>query len=236
MINRRDFFKVLFGAGVSVLGLPYLSHGSEGTHRNAVTKVIGIGGAGCNIVNNIISASSNRIEFGTMEFIAADTDAHHIYSCYASEKIKLGRNHIRGMYDSSTAAAQIQTNLANLGNREILTNCIKGADMVFITAGMGGGTGTGIAPVIAKIAKERGIFTAGVVIKPFYFEGEKRVAIAEEGIRELEKYTDTLEVMQMDKISRLAEKGIPLLCIFMIADYFARQNIQNIIKQQFRRI
>ncbi len=236
MMNRRDFLKGAILAGVSLAGLPDIGHSSEGIYSKAPVKVIGVGSAGCVMINNIISAYSNRAEFDMMDFIVASANGDDVYQCYANTKIRIAKRRVEGIIDSSIVTEQIQANYMGLRNRSFLKDCFNNARMIVITAGMGGRSGTGIAPVIAKIARDKGIFTAGVVTKPLYFEGEKRNAVASEGIRELERYADKLVVIHMDQISRMADKSTPLLDLFHIADDVARQNIQEIIGQQFWRL
>lgn len=235
MMNRRDFLKGLLGAGVSLFGLPDIGFSSEDIYSKAPVKVIGVGSAGCSMVNNIISAYSNRAEFDMMDFIAVSANSDDIYLCYANTKIRIEKKRVEGIIDNSIIKEQIQANYMCLRNRAVLKDCFNNASMIIITAGMGGRSGTGITPVIAKIARDKGIFTAGVVTKPLYFEGEKRNAIAREGIREFERYADKLVVIHMDQISRMADKSTPLLDLFHMADDIARKNIQEIIEQQFWR-
>ncbi len=239
MMNRRDFLKGAILAGVSLAGLPDISFSSEDIYSKAPVKVIGFGTAGCVMINSIISAYSNRADFDMfdmIDFIAVDANGDDVYQCYANTKIRIEKERVKGIIDSSIVAEQIQANYMGLRNRSFLKDCFNNARMIVITAGMGGRSGTGIAPVIAKIARDKGIFTAGVVTKPLYFEGEKRNAVASEGIRELERYADKLVVIHMDQISRMADKSTPLLDLFHIADDVARQNIQEIIGQQFWRL
>ena len=235
MMNRRDFLKGAILAGVSLAGLPDIGFSSEDIYSKAPVKVIGVGSAGCVMINNIISAYSNKPEFDMIDFIIASAYGDDVYHCYANTKIRIGKECVKGIIDSSIVTEQIQANYMGLRNRAVLKDCFNNARMIIITAGMGGRSGTGLAPVIAKIARDKGIFTAGVVTKPLYFEGEKRNAVAKEGIRELERYADKLVVIHMDQISRMADKSTPLLSLSRIADDIARQNIQEIIEQQFWR-
>ena len=234
-MDRRNFLKGVLLAGVSLAGLPGIGFSSEDIYSKAPVKVIGVGSAGCVMINNIISAYSNKPEFDMIDFIIASAYGDDVYHCYANTKIRLEKKRVEGIIDSSIVTEQIQANYMGLRNRAVLKDCFNNARMIILVSGMGGSTGTGITPVIAKIARERGIFTAGVVTKPLYFEGEKRVAIASEGIRALERYADKLVVIHMDQISRMADKSTPLLSLFHIADDVSRQNIQEIIEQQFWR-
>lgn len=186
----------------------------------AKLKVVGVGGGGGNAINSMIAASL----FG-VEFIAVNTDTQHLDVSLAPIKVQIGADLTKGLGAGSNPVIGRQ---AALEDRDTLTGCIEGADMVFITAGMGGGTGTGAAPVIAGLAKELGILTVGVVTKPFYYEGRKRSINAEEGLKELRKYVDTLIVIPNDRIHLVVEKGTPLLKSFSIANDVLRQAIQGI--------
>ncbi len=186
----------------------------------AKLKVVGIGGGGGNAINSMIAANL----FG-IEFIVVNTDTQHLDVSLAPIKVQIGAELTKGLGAGSNPVIGRQ---AALEDRDTLTGCIEGADMVFITAGMGGGTGTGAAPVIAGLAKELGILTVGVVTKPFYYEGRKRAINADEGLKELRKFVDTLIVIPNDRIHLVVEKGTPLLKSFSIANDVLRQAIQGI--------
>lgn len=187
---------------------------------SAKIKVIGVGGGGGNAVNNMIDANL----FG-VEFIAVNTDSQHLNSSFATIKMQIGAGLTKGLGAGSNPAIGRQ---AAIDDKKALMDHIKGADMVFITAGMGGGTGTGAAPVVASVASEMGILTMGVVTRPFYYEGRVRAINAEEGIKELKKHVDALVTIPNDKIHLVAEKGTPLLKSFSIANDILRQAVQGI--------
>src|SRR5512139_3238196 len=186
----------------------------------AKIKVVGVGGGGGNAINSMVAANL----FG-VEFISVNTDSQHLESSLAPLKVQIGSQLTKGLGAGSNPTIGRQ---AALEDREALAGCIEGADMVFITAGMGGGTGTGAAPVIAGIARELGVLTVGVVTKPFYYEGRKRAINAEEGLRELRKYADTLIVIPNDRINLVVERGTPLLKSFAIVNDVLRQAVQGI--------
>ena len=186
----------------------------------AKIKVIGVGGGGGNAINSMVSADI----FG-IEFIAVNTDKQHLEVSLAPVKIQIGESLTKGLGAGSNPVIGRQ---AALDDNNSLMSVIEGADMIFITAGMGGGTGTGAAPVIANLAQELGILTVGVVTRPFYYEGRKRAMNGEEGIRELKKCVDTLIVIPNDRIHLVVEKGTPLLKSFSIANDVLRQAIQGI--------
>ena len=186
----------------------------------AKIKVIGVGGGGSNAINSMVAANLYGVEF-----ITVNTDSQHLDASLAPVKVKIGTNLTKGLGAGSNPVIGRQ---AAIEDKDSLSGCIEGADMVFITAGMGGGTGTGAAPVIANIAREMGILTVAVVTKPFYYEGRKRAINAEEGIRELKKHVDTLIVIPNDRIHLVVEKGTPLLKSFSIANDVLRQAIQGI--------
>ena len=186
----------------------------------AKIKVIGVGGGGGNAINSMVAASL----FG-IEFLAVNTDSQHLDVSLAPVKVQIGSELTRGLGAGSNPLIGKQ---AAVEDRDAIIGSIEGADMVFITAGMGGGTGTGAAPVIAGLARELGILTVGVVTKPFYYEGRKRSINAEDGVRELRKNVDTLIVIPNDRIHLVVEKGTPLLKSFSIANDVLRQAIQGI--------
>ncbi|MCX7914137.1 MAG: cell division protein FtsZ [Thermodesulfovibrionales bacterium] len=186
----------------------------------AKIKVVGVGGGGCNAVNSMLSPSIYGVEF-----IAVNTDSQHLEMSLAPLKVQIGAELTRGL---GAGANPVIGRQAALEDRDTLTACIEGANMLFITAGMGGGTGTGASPVIASIARELKILTVAVVTKPFYYEGRKRALNAEEGIEELRKFVDTLIVLPNDKIHKVVEKGTPLMKSFAIANNVLRDAIQGI--------
>jgi cell division protein FtsZ len=183
-------------------------------------KVVGVGGAGCNAVNTMIEAGLGRVEF-----VVANTDLQALGRSMASYKIQLGPERARGL--GAGARPEIGKESA-LESETQIRDALEGADMVFVTAGMGGGTGTGGAPIAAKIARELGILTVGVVTKPFQYEGNRRAGFAEEGIRELKKHVDSLLIIPNQKLLGMVDKNTPLLEAFKIADDVLRQAIQGI--------
>ncbi|HLS90342.1 MAG TPA: cell division protein FtsZ [Limnochordia bacterium] len=183
-------------------------------------KVIGVGGAGCNAVNRMIEADLQGVQFVSM-----NTDAQALQSSNASHKLQLGAKLTRGLGAGSNP--EIGQRAAE-ESREEIRALLEGADMVFVTAGMGGGTGTGGAPVVAEIAKELSALTVAVVTKPFSFEGRKRLAQAERGIAELREKVDTLIVIPNDRLLQVVDKRTSMLEAFRIADDVLRQGVQGI--------
>ncbi|MEA4989081.1 MAG: cell division protein FtsZ [Anaerovorax sp.] len=188
--------------------------------KNAQIKVIGIGGGGSNAVNRMIDAGLNGITF-----MAVNTDKQALAGSKAETKIQIGEKLTRGL--GAGANPEVGQKAAE-ENIDDLEKFIAGADMVFITAGMGGGTGTGAAPIIAKAAKDQGILTVGVVTKPFTFEGKKRREHAELGIKFLKKYVDSLVVVPNDKLLQVAEKNTTMIQAFAMADEVLKQGVQGI--------
>ncbi len=183
-------------------------------------KVIGVGGAGCNAVNTMISAGLERVEF-----LAANTDVQALGRAAASSKVQLGPDRTRGL--GAGARPEVGKEAA-VESRDTIRAALEGAEMVFITAGLGGGTGTGAAPVVASVARELGSLTVGVVTKPFQFEGQRRMGQAEEGLRELRKHVDTLLVIPNQRLLAVVDKSTPLLEAFKTADDVLRQAIKGI--------
>jgi len=183
-------------------------------------KVIGIGGGGNNAINRMIDAGLKGVEF-----ITVNTDAQALYMSKADKKIQIGEKLTKGL--GAGANPEIGRKAAEESKNEI-EECLKGADMIFITAGMGGGTGTGAAPVIAEIAKNMGILTVGVVTKPFSFEGKKRMANAQEGIKNVKNNVDTLITIPNDRLLSIAEKKTSMIEAFRMADDVLRQGVQGI--------
>lgn len=183
-------------------------------------KVIGVGGAGCNALNTMIMSGLARVDF-----IAANTDLQALDRSRASYKVQLGPERTRGL--GAGAKPEVGKDSA-LESKDQIRECLEGADMVFVTAGMGGGTGTGAAPIVASIARELGILTVGVVTKPFSYEGHRRMIYADEGIRDLRRHVDTLLVIPNQRLLGIVDKATPLLEAFKVADDVLRQAIQGI--------
>lgn len=188
--------------------------------QKAKIRVVGVGGAGGNAVNNMIASNMHGVEF-----IAVNSDMQVLETSIAPIKVQIGAELTRGLGAGSNPEIGRQ---AAVEDRAALLESLDGCDMVFITAGMGGGTGTGAAPVIASIAKEIGALTVAVVTKPFFYEGRKRLLNAEEGIRELSKYVDTLITIPNDRITLVVDKGTPMLKSFSIANDVLKQAVQGI--------
>ncbi|MBD3619864.1 MAG: cell division protein FtsZ [Gammaproteobacteria bacterium] len=178
--------------------------------QNAVIKVIGVGGGGGNAVQHMVKANIEGVDF-----ICANTDAQALKNVAARTTLQLGNNITKGL---GAGADPNVGREAALEDRERIQECIQGADMLFITAGMGGGTGTGGAPVVAQVAKEMGILTVAVVTKPFPFEGAKRMHIAKQGMEELSKYVDSLITIPNEKLLTVLGKGVSLLDAFSAAN------------------
>lgn len=196
-----------------------LSISMENDHI-ATIKVIGIGGGGCNAVDRMIESSVQGIEF-----IAVNTDNQVLQRSKASNRVQIGEKITRGQ--GAGANPEIGAKAA-VESADEISELIKGTDMLFITAGMGGGTGTGGAPVIAQIAKELNILTVGVVTRPFRFEGSRRMQNAERGIRELEKFVDSLIVVPNDKLLEIADENTSLDEAFILADQILRYGVSGI--------
>lgn len=192
------------------------SKNSAGT----VIKVIGTGGGGSNAVNRMVECELNDVHF-----IAANTDQQALNKSKADVKITLGSKLTNGL--GAGGKPEIGEKAAE-EDRETIKNLLKGADMVFVTAGMGGGTGTGSAPVIASIAKEVGALTVAVVTKPFDFEGKKKMALAEEGIKKLHEHVDTLITIPNQHLLKIVDKRTPIRQAFLKADDVLRMGVQGI--------
>ena len=186
----------------------------------AAIKVIGVGGAGTNAVNRMVDSGLKGVDF-----IAINTDKQALALSKAANKIQIGEKLTKGL--GAGANPEIGQRAAEESREEILQT-IKGADLVFVTCGMGGGTGTGAAPVIAEIARENGALTIGVVSKPFLFEGRQRMKNAESGIEQLKSRVDTLVVVPNDRLLQVVTKGTTMTEAFRIADDTLRQGIQGI--------
>ena len=183
-------------------------------------KVIGVGGGGNNAVNRMISTNIRGVEF-----IAVNTDSQVLDTSCAAKKLVIGDKITRGKGAGSNPEVGKRSAEESI---EAVRDAIQGADMVFITAGMGGGTGTGAAPVIAKAAKEMGILTVGIVTKPFSFEGRRRYAQAEAGIAELSKFVDSLIVIPNERLKQVEDTHITLANAFEIADDVLRRGVKSV--------
>lgn len=186
----------------------------------ALIKVIGIGGGGCNALNRMIKANLRG-----MEFIAINCDAQALYHSEAPMKINIGKATTRGLGAGSNPDIGRQ---AAEESAEEIRQALEGADMVFLTCGMGGGTGTGATPVVADVAKEMGILTVGVVTRPFSFEGHRRKQQADDGLENLRNKVDTLITIPNDKILAIIDKKTPLTEAFTVVDDVLRQGVQGI--------
>ena len=186
----------------------------------ATIKVIGIGGAGNNAVNRMVDSGIKGVEF-----ITVNTDRQALLLSKAASKIQIGEKITRGL--GAGANPDIGAQAAEESKSEI-AEALRGADMVFVTAGMGGGTGTGAAPIVAATAKEMGILTIGVVTKPFTFEGKKRLSQAERGVESLKGKVDTLVVIPNDKLLQIIDRKTSIVEAFKMADDVLRQGVQGI--------
>ncbi len=190
------------------------------TKQRTSIKVIGLGGAGCNAVHRMMNCKLLGVEL-----IAANTDIQDLNKTKAHVKIRLGRNITRGL------GAGMNPKIGEAAAKESqqdLEGIIGGADMLFITAGLGGGTGTGAAPVVAEIAKKLGILTVAIVTEPFSFEGAERNRLAKDGVAELKSRVDTLLTINNDKIFEICERATPIRQAFWAADDLLRQAVQGI--------
>jgi cell division protein FtsZ len=198
----------------------YMFKLEEEKPMTTVIKVIGVGGAGTNAVNRMIATGMDGVEF-----IVANTDAQQLGDSLATEKIQIGSKLTRGL--GAGANPDVGREAAN-EDRDKLQKILKGADMVFITSGMGGGTGTGAAPVVAEIAKEAGALVVGVVTKPFKVEGKRRMNLAEEGIKNMKDKVDTLITIPNDLLLKIIDRKTPIEDAFKLADDILRQGVQGI--------
>jgi len=193
------------------------SNNEDGT---PVIKVIGVGGAGCNAVNSMIAAGLSGVEF-----IAVNTDRQALGRNRAAVKVQIGTATTRGL--GAGASPEVGRTAAN-DDADHLRDVLSGADMVFVTAGMGGGTGTGAAPVVASIAKELKALTVAVVTKPFPFEGRKRMQRAEEGVGELAQVVDSMIVIPNERLASFVPPNTPMVTAFRVADDVLRHGVQGI--------
>jgi cell division protein FtsZ len=192
----------------------------SGEDAFALIKVIGVGGGGNNAVNRMVTSGLRGVDF-----LAVNTDAQALAQSSASTKIQIGEKLTKGL--GAGANPDVGQKAAE-ENRDAIQAGLRGADMVFITAGMGGGTGTGAAPVVAEVAKECGALTVGVVTRPFTFEGRRRQTFAEKGIQTLREKVDTLITIPNDRLLQVVEKKTSIVDAFRMADDVLRQGVQGI--------
>lgn len=195
-------------------------YGSVESLSPACLKVVGVGGGGSNAVNRMIEAGVAGVDF-----IVINTDAQALESCLTKEQVQIGSKLTRGL--GAGGNPEFGEKAANESLEEIY-EVLDGADLVFVTAGMGGGTGTGAAPIIAKAAKDLGALSVGVVTRPFLFEGSRRATAAESGIERLQEYVDTLIVIPNDRLLELTDRRVSLAESFQVADDVLRQGVQGI--------
>jgi len=188
--------------------------------QNAVIKVIGVGGGGGNAVEHMVKSSIEGVEF-----VCANTDAQALRNCSTRTVLQLGASITKGLGAGANPDVGRQ---AAMEDRDRILEVIEGADMLFITAGMGGGTGTGGAPIVAQAAKELGILTVAVVTKPFPFEGKKRLLVADQGIKELSQYVDSLITIPNEKLLSVLGKSVSLLDAFKAANNVLQGAVQGI--------
>lgn len=186
----------------------------------AVIKVVGVGGGGSNAVTRMVDAGLKGVEF-----LAVNTDAQALLMCDADIKLHIGAKATRGLGAGADPEVGFQ---AAMESRDELKEALKGADMVFVTAGEGGGTGTGAAPVIAEIGRELGALTVGVVTRPFTFEGQKRADQAEHGVKNIRDKVDTLIIIPNDRLLSVVQKNTSIMDAFRMADDILRQGVQGI--------
>ncbi len=187
---------------------------------SAKIKVVGVGGSGCNAVSRMIEANIKGIEFVTV-----NTDAQDLHHSKATEKVHIGKNLTKGLGAGMNPEVGRQ---AAEENRDEIQEVLKGADMVFVTCGLGGGTGSGAAPIVAETAKELGALTMAVVTKPFSFEGAQRQAIADEALENLKKRVDTFITIHNDRLLSIIDKKATLINSFKIVDDVLRQGVQGV--------
>ncbi len=186
----------------------------------AKIKVIGVGGGGCNAVNRMIESGVAGVDF-----IVANTDLQVLNVSKAETKLQIGKDITNGL--GAGANPEVGREAANESKEEIEA-ALKGADMVFVTCGMGGGTGTGAAPIVAEIAQDLGALTVGIVTKPFKFEGKRRMDQAMVGIEELKKHVDTLIVIPNDRLRDIIDRSTPMMAAFKEVDNVLRRGVQSI--------
>ncbi|HPW69716.1 MAG TPA: cell division protein FtsZ [Deltaproteobacteria bacterium] len=189
-------------------------------NTGAKIKVIGVGGCGCNAINNMIAASLKGVDF-----LACNTDIQTLKSSLSPSRVQIGTKLTRGL--GAGGDPEMGKSAAQESEQEI-RNSLEGADMVFITAGMGGGTGTGASPIVARIARDMGALTVGVVTKPFPFEGKRKMKQAESGEKELSEHVDALIVIPNNRLLSMAGKNVPMLQAFRMADDILTNAVRGI--------
>ena len=197
-----------------------MAHGDRDLRRYAAIKVVGVGGGGSNAVNRMISAGLRGVEF-----IAINTDAQALAMSNADKKIHIGSKITKGL--GAGGDPEVGRQAAD-ESKEDLTEALEGADMVFVTAGMGGGTGTGGAPIVAQAARDLGALTIGVVTKPFTFEGRRRGQAADDGVRTLKQKVNTLITIPNDRLLQIIDRTATVIEAFRTADDVLRQGVQGI--------
>ena len=204
------------------MGNNYLEFNFDNTNQNGKARivVVGVGGGGCNAVNRMIEADLQNVDF-----MAVNTDKQDLDACHAEIKLQIGEKLTKGL--GAGGNPEVGQKSAE-ENEEDIRRHIEGAEMVFITAGMGGGTGTGASPIVAKIAKELGILTVGVVTRPFSFEGRRRAGHAELGINYLKEYVDSIVIVPNDKLLDIADPNTTMIDALKMADDILRQGVQAI--------
>ena len=201
-------------------GAEVMAHIDRDLRRYAAIKVVGIGGGGSNAVNRMINAGLRGVEF-----IAINTDAQALAISNADKKIHIGSKITKGLGAGGDPEVGRQ---AAEESKEDLFEALEGADMVFVTAGMGGGTGTGGAPIVSEVAREHGALTIGVVTKPFSFEGRRRATVAEEGVRTLKQKVNTVITIPNDRLLQIIDRTATVVEAFRVADDVLRQGVQGI--------
>lgn len=192
----------------------------EMQNKTAKIKIVGVGGGGSNAVNSMIASSLQGVEF-----IAVNTDAQALESSLAHQRLQIGNSLTKGLGAGANPEIGRQ---AAIDDKDLIEDALKGADMVFVTAGMGGGTGTGASSIVAEIAREQGILTAAVVTRPFLFEGNKRARNAEQGIKELKKHVDAIIIIHNNRLLDITEKNTPWLQALNMANDVLRQAVKGI--------
>lgn len=192
----------------------------EVQNSSAKIKVVGVGGGGSNAVNGMIAANLQGVEF-----IVVNTDSQSLESSLAHQRIQIGSSLTKGLGAGADPELGKQAALEDI---DLIENALKGADMIFITAGMGGGTGTGASPIVAQVTKELGILTTAIVTKPFLFEGSKRARNAEQGIKELKKYVDASIIVHNNRLLSITDRNTPWLQALSLANDVLRRAVKGI--------